>query len=124
VLGASSGSVSSSTRQLLATGIVEKVSLPRERRDYFRIAPGGWWEVIGARLVPLARKTQELMEEGIDVLTRIDAADRTERLAEVRDVYAFVEREIGAVLARAPGPRSEEPRSVDGGRGAPPRQDG
>ena len=49
-LGASKGSISTMTRQLIDLGLVERVGVPGERRDYFRIRPGGWERLIVARL--------------------------------------------------------------------------
>src|SRR5512135_2854177 len=50
VLQASKGSLSTMTRLLIQMGLVERVGLPGERRDYFRIRPGAWPHLIKAQM--------------------------------------------------------------------------
>ncbi len=45
-LGASRGSISQTTRSLIQMGLVQRWSRPGERRDYFRIKPGAWHEIM------------------------------------------------------------------------------
>jgi DNA-binding transcriptional regulator GbsR (MarR family) len=45
MLQASRGSISQATRTLVQTGIIQRVSRPGERRDYFRVRRGTWMEL-------------------------------------------------------------------------------
>ncbi|MGI8404943.1 MAG: GbsR/MarR family transcriptional regulator, partial [Thermomicrobiales bacterium] len=44
-LKASRGSISQGTRTLIQMGMVRRISIPGERRDYFQIRPYAWTEV-------------------------------------------------------------------------------
>ena len=46
VLMASKGSISSMTRLLIQSGLIERLSLPGIRRDYFRLRPDAWHHMI------------------------------------------------------------------------------
>ena len=43
---ASKGSISTMTRLLIRLGLVERLSLPGQRRDYFRIKVGAWHQTL------------------------------------------------------------------------------
>ncbi|MGB3306109.1 MAG: MarR family transcriptional regulator [Thermomicrobiales bacterium] len=45
-LKASRGSVSQGTRALIQMGMIRRISVPGERRDYFQIRPYAWTEAI------------------------------------------------------------------------------
>ena len=95
-LKASKASISMMTRFLLQIGIVKRVSLPGERRDYVTI-PLGWHDQIMAQQTERTRKIRQLAEHGLQVLTGAPPA-RRQRLEEMRDLYAFFEREMPALL--------------------------
>lgn len=97
-LHASKGSISSMTRLLIQLGLVERISIPGERRDYFRLRKNAWGHVMEARLVEV-RRLREMAERGLDVLADEPPAARR-RLAEMRDLYAYFERELPALIAR------------------------
>src|SRR5512142_2974957 len=50
VLLASKGSLSTMTRLLIQIGLIERVALPGERRDYFRLKPGAWPQLIKVQM--------------------------------------------------------------------------
>ncbi|HJQ28692.1 MAG TPA: MarR family transcriptional regulator [Rubrobacter sp.] len=97
-LGASRGSISQTTRSLIQMSLVQRWSRPGERRDYFRIKPGAWHEIMRREMEALAsfRKTAE---RGLELLDS-DAPDARRSLEEMRDFYTYWEREMPAVLDR------------------------
>ena len=98
MLQASRGSISTSTRYLIQLGFTERVSKPGERRDYFRNKPGAWMEMT-RRGMEEARLYREMAERGLGLLESDDPEVRR-GLEEMRDFYAFVEREFPKVFER------------------------
>lgn len=98
VLHASKGSISSATRLLLPSGLVERRSLPGERRDYFRIRPEAWAELVRVRLAQVI-SFRELTQRGLDLLADAEP-DRRERLEEVHALYAWLAREMPELWGR------------------------
>jgi len=96
VVGASKGSISSMTRLLVQFGLIERMGLPGKRGIYYRVKPGAWSEHLRARLSHLGA-VRELAERGLELLKRRNPKSR-QRLKELRDFHAFLEREIPALL--------------------------
>ena len=98
VLQASRGSISSATRVLVQMGLVERRPRPGERRDYFRVKPGTWDELMHRELEALPTFRQ-MAERGLALM---DSGDPEARrgLEEMRDFYAYWEKELPAVLKR------------------------
>ena len=91
-LQASKASISTMTRQLMQTGLIEKISLPGERRDYFQIKPNAWSQIAKQRISQI-KAFRKLAEKGLSLLE--DAAPQEQqRLAEMHDIHAFWEREL------------------------------
>lgn len=73
-LQVSKGSVSTNARQLEQLGVLERVSVPGDRRDYYRMEDDAWermlqvaqrkWEVLRAQLTATAAALPEEMEAG------------------------------------------------------------
>src|SRR5665811_1792434 len=90
-LSASKGSVSSMTRLLIERGVIERLSLPGDRYDYFRIRTGSmagmFREHAHRSIIPLL-----LLERAMEA-----ADDRSveglARLRDSRDFLAFMQRE-------------------------------
>jgi predicted transcriptional regulator len=95
-LRASRGSISSATRTLVQMGLVERRARPGERRDYFRIKPGAWDELMHRELEALSTFRQ-MAERGL-LLMRSSNPEAKIGLQEMRDLYAFWERELPAIL--------------------------
>ena len=95
-LGASRGSISQTTRSLIQMGLVQRWSKPGERRDYFRVKPDAWHEIMRREMESLGgfRKTAE---RGLELLDSGDPEARRS-LEEMRDFYAYWEEEMPAVL--------------------------
>lgn len=84
VLKASRGSISTSTRMLELMGIVERLSKPGERRDYFRNKPGAWAASMQMRMNAMSLFLK-LAEKGLEVVD----SDDPEVLEGLRDMKAF-----------------------------------
>lgn len=98
VLQASKGSISTTTRLLEHGGLLERFTVPGDRKVYFRLRPQWWIRMLERRTAALAQ-TKEMVERWID---RLDgtSADGVARLTEMRDFYDFIERETPAMIER------------------------
>jgi len=107
-LAASKGSISTMTRLLIRIGLIERISLPGVRHDYFRIRPGALQHQLkqGIEQVTMFRK---LAERGLELLEGKAPLTR-QGLEEMRDMYAFFEREFPSLLERWEKER-EKPQS-------------
>ncbi len=112
VLQASKGSISTMTRLLVQIGLIERISLPGQRRDYFRIRPNAWSELTRQRLIQISA-FRRLAEQGLNLL-HTENPHLLERLEEMRDMHAFLEQEMPQLLKRW-----EERRTVRSGEGIP-----
>ncbi len=97
-LQASKGSMSMVTRQLIQTGVLERVALPGRRRDYFRIKGGGWALLIESRMRWITA-FRETLDWGLELAKGKDASIQ-QPLQELRDLYAFIERELPTLYER------------------------
>jgi len=98
IVEASKGSISSMTRLLIQTGMVEKIGIPGKRDNYYRIRSGSWSELMKNRL-PHLTAMRKLAEKGLGLIAERTPESR-QRLQELRDFYAFLEREIPSLLDR------------------------
>ena len=97
-LMASKGSISTMTRLLIRIGLIERASLPGQRRDHFRIRPGAWHQLLKDSLAQTTAFRQ-LIERGLTLLE--DNSQLTRQwLEEMRDMYSFFEREFPALMER------------------------
>ena len=87
-LQASKASISTSTRMLVQFGVIEKVSLPGDRRDYVRIKPEAWSQAM-QKFERETRMVLELARDGLAILGEAPR-ERRERLEELHDVYDFL----------------------------------
>lgn len=105
VLQASKGSISTMTQLLLQLGLIERLSLPGRRRDYFRIKPDSWSEIMKRRMILIATFRQ-LADRGLELLNG-HTPEQRERLEAMRSLYAFFEREVPALFERWERERKE-----------------
>jgi len=95
----SKGSISTATRDLIQIGLVERISLPGVRHGYFRIQADAWKHMIRHSIVGEIEKIRQLAERGLKLLeTKSPLTPKW--LAEMLDVYTFLEREFPALLER------------------------
>jgi DNA-binding transcriptional regulator GbsR (MarR family) len=97
-LQASKSSISSMLRLLIQIELIELVSLPGERRDYYRIRSDAWANSLKERL-DQAQAFRQLAEEGLSLLDGA-SPDRRQRLDEMRSMYALLEHEIPGLIER------------------------
>lgn len=98
-LMASRGSISTVTRLLIQIGLIERLSLPGVRHDYFRLRSDASQRMIRRGLEDEIKMVRQFAERGLELL-----ADKTpvtrKWLEEMHEVYAFLEREFPALLER------------------------
>jgi len=97
-LMASKGSISTVTRLLIQIGLIERLSLPGVRHDYFRIKPGASHQLLKDSL-DQTTAFRQLLERGLELLEGKAHTNR-QSLEEMHDLYAFLEREFPALLER------------------------
>jgi DNA-binding transcriptional regulator GbsR (MarR family) len=112
VLQASKGSMSAALKFLVPSGLVERISRPGDRRNYYRCRPGAWPD--------LARDQSRQYDEfrklalrGLELLADAPAA-RRERLQGMHDLYAWLEREMPALWERWRREHQEKETRGDG----------
>ncbi|EKQ71121.1 putative transcriptional regulator [Leptolyngbyaceae cyanobacterium JSC-12] len=98
ILQASKGSISTMTRLLEQIGLIERVSLPGQRRDYFRIKLNAWSEMSKRRLAQITA-FRKLAERGLDLMKEA-TPELSERLREMHDIHAFFEAELPRMIER------------------------
>ena len=96
---ASKGSISTMTRLLIQIGLIERLSLPGVRHDYFRLRPDAWHHMIRRGLEDEIRMVRQLSERGLELLTNKTLLTR-KWLEEMRDVYTFLDREFPTLLEK------------------------
>jgi len=97
-LQASKGSISMATRFLLRLGVIEKLSIPGDRRHYYRIRPDVWMNLFCQRTEHL-RHHRELAALGLAALEN-EPIDAKERLLEMMVFFDFVEAEMPKLVDR------------------------
>jgi DNA-binding transcriptional regulator GbsR (MarR family) len=90
-LGASAGSISGATRSLLQLGLIERVNVRGERRDYFAPRHGAIANILRLRLERLV-VVEDLLSEALEAFR--DRENAVPYLQEVHDVYHWYAREL------------------------------
>jgi DNA-binding transcriptional regulator GbsR (MarR family) len=107
-LQVSRSSISTATRMLTPSGLVEGAHSPSglvegvrkrgERQEYFRITADGWSRMLERRYA-LTASFRRVTERGLRALE--DAPpERRERLTNVNELYGFLETELPAMIQR------------------------
>jgi DNA-binding transcriptional regulator GbsR (MarR family) len=96
MLQASKGSISNMTQLLIHYRLIERTVRSGDRRDRFLIKRGAWARMLLWRL-ELLQRVQELATDGLSLL---GPDGNAEPLEEVRDMYAFLERELPKLFDR------------------------
>jgi DNA-binding transcriptional regulator GbsR (MarR family) len=97
MLQISPAAVSGAVRYLTGLGLVHKERVPGSRRDYYRMPPNVWHEVVRLQSQVLARWTS-LLKEGIDVVGADSPAGQ--RMADYAAFFDFMNAEFPGVIAR------------------------
>ncbi|AXI78826.1 GbsR/MarR family transcriptional regulator [Peterkaempfera bronchialis] len=96
-LGASAGAVSGALKSLVSLDLAERVPAPGDRRDHYRLRPDGW-AVMSSSQNRLLDVMVQAAEEGIQAAGEESVAGL--RLREMRDFYAYMQRELPALIDR------------------------
>lgn len=94
----SKGSISAMTRLLTQSGSIEVVAVPGSRATCYRLSPDGLERKFIARMQGMVG-FRTLAEQGLELLGDAPAEHR-ERLEKVASLYAFLDRELPALVAR------------------------
>jgi DNA-binding transcriptional regulator GbsR (MarR family) len=97
-LKVSKATVSTTSRDLIALGLIERVARPGDRKTYFEVKPEASLAMIRGRFDALSNFAAALCR-ALEHL-EAQAPDRADRLREVHDLYAFLERELPLLLQR------------------------
>jgi len=97
-LRVSKASISTLTRQLQASQIVERVPVSGTRQHHYRVTEGGFAQVIERRS-NLTRFAVDAAEFGLTVVGR-ERPEQRARLEELRDFYTFVENDTDEFVRR------------------------
>jgi len=103
-LGASKGSVSTTTRLLVEMDLIERVPSPVPRQACFQFRPGGWVVFIRQHL-KLWASLHQIAEQGLGLLHEKNPALR-DRLQEAHDMFSLIEDELPALLERVEAKRT------------------
>ena len=96
---ASKGSISTMTRLLIQISLIERLSLPGIRHSYFRLRPDALRHMMRHGVEDEVKMFRQLAERGLKLVA--DGTSLTRKwLEEMRDEYAFFERELPALLER------------------------
>jgi DNA-binding transcriptional regulator GbsR (MarR family) len=95
-LQAAKSSISTALWQLQQVYLIERFSLPGQRRDYYRLAEDVWQQAFQARMHGLT-EIRKLAEKGLALMSDQDKVKRR-RLELMRDMYGFMEREFPKLL--------------------------
>ena len=90
-LGASAGSISGASRTLLDLGLIERVNVRGERRDYFAPRHGAIANLLRVRLERLVA-VEDLLTQALNAFD--DREHAVPHLQEVHDIYHWYAREL------------------------------
>ncbi len=96
-LGASKGSISGTTRQLIQIGLIEPVSLPRDRKTYFRITKIELGNLLKTRF-QLFAKFADTLAKGRELKKKDD--DVAQWLLEASTFYHWIGGEIEGIIEK------------------------
>jgi DNA-binding transcriptional regulator GbsR (MarR family) len=97
-LGVSRASVSTNMRVLVALGLVELLSRPGDRRDYYRFAENPWQHGLEARVAG-TRVLRRIAEQGLAALPQTDTVARA-NLEDLLDFCDFAIEDMHGTIAR------------------------
>src|SRR4026209_1665773 len=97
-LHASRGAISGPARPLANARLIRRSTRRGDRREYFS-APPETFEMFLQNAGRIYRQFREMAERGLEAIADRPPQSRA-RLEEFRDVFAFVEREVPAVIDR------------------------
>lgn len=97
VLQVSKGSVSNMTRLMLQAGLIERVSLPGDRKTYFKVRRDAWKHAL-ERQLRFVHRLVDAAEEGLDLMED-DPPENRARLEQMHDFMSFSADKIQEQIA-------------------------
>jgi DNA-binding transcriptional regulator GbsR (MarR family) len=97
-LRVSKGSISTNARLLEQRGVLEQMSRPADRRDYYRVPPDLFSHTMAQRLARWQRFHEAIGAARTSLPIR--SREVVERLEEYEEAYAFMSQVISEALAR------------------------
>ena len=97
-LRASRGAISGTARLLATSGLIRRTTRAGDRREYFSAPPEALDAMLGSAAA-IYRQMRQIAERGLAATADRPPRARA-RLQEFRDVMAFVEQEVPAVIGR------------------------
>ena len=96
-LGVSAAAISGAVRYLQQLQLVVRSPVPGSRSDVYEVPEGSWY---AASIVKggLYRKLAELSDRGVQAIGGADSSVGARRVAEMRDFFSFLDREVGSLL--------------------------
>ena len=98
-LGMSKSSISTSTQTLIQLNLIERVSLPGERRDYYRMITDVW-NIMMVRHLMIAKQLRDVAAEGIKLIDETSFKGDCKHLNEMFEFFDFWEQEMPSLLER------------------------
>ncbi len=95
-LGASKGSISETTRLLLHLGFIEVVTLPKERRRYFRIKVESAYKMLEDQ-IDLFSQLRRLMEMGATLVSERNM-ERRKQMEDMVHFFSHFEEKLKHIL--------------------------
>jgi len=120
-LHTSKSAISTSTHQLMQAGLIERKSVPGQRRDVYQLRPNAWARLLLRETEKYAR-FHELAEQGLD-LTANAAGEGKNAMQEMADLNGYLAEEAPRLIEQrlGGGPRTESKRGVRSRKGSSPR---
>lgn len=110
-LQASAGAISTVTRQLAASELIERVAFGGDRKTYYRVRPGVWSRLLETQYEQVATLRQ-LANRGLGAMNGAEG-QRGARLREMAELASFWQEEFPALIerwnARFDGPPAGSP---------------
>ncbi|MBI1389024.1 MAG: MarR family transcriptional regulator [bacterium] len=95
-LKVSKSNISASARMLQQFGLIERVSRPGDRKDYYRMRSDVWANAFLNKVGQFTRM-RSLADRGLKLLDAAPDEDKA-RLNEFREFYAFFEKEVPKLI--------------------------
>lgn len=97
-LQVSRGSISTNTRLLETIGVIERVSMPGDRQDYFQIRNKPYDELLRGSILRLRKAREVVLTAEKDIPDTLDAAHQ--RLKELREFYEMLIVNTEAIVGK------------------------
>jgi DNA-binding transcriptional regulator GbsR (MarR family) len=110
-LGVSKASVSTNARLLEQRAVLERISRPADRRDYYRVPPDLFSHMMEQRLARWSRFHSAIA--GARTSLPIRSREVLQRLEEFEEAYSYVSRAIREALAHWQAARGGRPARAE-----------